>query len=199
VVEQPPFQLAERVAAVARGLGIETAIIGAAALAVHNYVRGTNDVDFAAATSAYEKLPELERALRDLGLNARIRLPDDSDPLGGVVRVWEREDDDGEPVESVEVVNFLNPWLLRRTPAPEAIRNAVRLDAHSELRYVRLPDLIALKLYSGALADQADVVEVLARNPEADLDEIRATSAAYGFADTLEPLIAAAALRVRRG
>ncbi len=42
-----PLALAERVAGVARDLGIETALSGASALAAHNYVRGTIDLDFA--------------------------------------------------------------------------------------------------------------------------------------------------------
>lgn len=41
----PLIQLAERVSAVAAELGISTALIGAAALAARNYVRGTTDID----------------------------------------------------------------------------------------------------------------------------------------------------------
>ena len=41
----PGLDLAERVAEAARELGIETALIGAMAMAVHKYLRGTADVD----------------------------------------------------------------------------------------------------------------------------------------------------------
>jgi len=106
--------------------------------------------------------------------------------------VWESEDDDGDPIDYVEVVNFTNPHRPRFTPATNAIRNAVPIDDRSPIRAVRLPDLIALKLDTGARRDQADVVELLVRNPDADLDEIRATCAPFGHADMLETLIAEA-------
>lgn len=46
-MDGPPIELAERVAGIARELGISTAVIGAVALAAHKYVRGTHDVDLA--------------------------------------------------------------------------------------------------------------------------------------------------------
>lgn len=190
--------LAERVAAAAQQLGIDTCLIGAAALAVHNYVRGTHDVDLATAIDPFTQLRALERALSQEGLRTSLRLPDDDDPLGGVLVVWERDDEDGSALDPIEVVNFDNPHHRRPNPARAAIRNATRLDDRSVLRCVRLPDLVALKLYAGALRDHADIVELLARN-DADLDEIRAAAAPYDADHRLEELIAlAAAQRARR-
>lgn len=187
-----PLSLAERVAATADEQGIATALIGAMALAMYNYVRGTNDVDLAAAIDPRSDLIRLEQALRDLGLKTTLTKPDDTDPLGGVLKVWGTEDAEGEPVDVVEVVNFKNPFAPRRNPAFAAIRDAVPLDENTRLKCVRLPDLIALKFYAGYLKDIADIAELLARNPDADLDEIRARAKPYDKDDRLETLIAEA-------
>src|SRR3954451_15969608 len=122
-----PFELAERVAEAARKLGLETALIGASALAAHNYVRGTSDVDLGAAVDPRTALRALEQALRELGLHAELRMPDDQDVLGGVLGVWKHEDADGRPLDLVEVVNFCNPYRPMPNPAKAAIENAVPL------------------------------------------------------------------------
>jgi hypothetical protein len=46
--DDPLVQLAERITLAAGKMGIATALIGATALATHNYVRGTADIDLAA-------------------------------------------------------------------------------------------------------------------------------------------------------
>jgi hypothetical protein len=43
----------------------------------------------------------------------------------------------------------------------------------SRLRIVPLPHLVALKLYAGGTKSRADIVELLARNPAADVAAIR--------------------------
>lgn len=77
------LSLAERVAGVARDLGIQTALIGASALAAHNYVRSTMDVGLATIVDPDTELRRLEQALRDLGLHTQLNMPDDEDVLGG--------------------------------------------------------------------------------------------------------------------
>lgn len=196
--ESAPFELAERVAEAARKLDIETALIGASALAAHNYVRGTDDVDLGTAVDPRTALKSLEQALRDLGLNAELRMPDEEDDLGGVLSVWEREDEDGRPLDLVEVVNFYNPYRPKPNPALAAIKNAVPLDERTNLKYVRLADLVALKLYAGSRKDLADIGEVLAQNPDADVEEIRAVAKPYDRSGELEHIIAEAAQRRSR-
>jgi hypothetical protein len=192
VGESTATELAERVVEIATGLGIQTALIGAFALAAHRYVRATLDVDLATNVDPFDELAKLERALTDAGIRTRLRQPDDEDPIGGVLRAWTRENDDEDPLDLVEVVNFRNPLRLRRNPGADAIKRAIPLDAESKLRYVRLDDLVALKLYSGSRSDLADIVEVLSRNPDADLELIRETCEPYGKSDLLETLIAEA-------
>jgi hypothetical protein len=190
--------LAEQVATTARRLGFESALIGAAALAVHRYTRGTEDIDLAVAVDPRRALRELERALVDGGLSTRLRLPDDDDPLGGVLTVWATVDEVGQPADVVEVVNFFNPGHRRHTPANDAITRAIRLP-DSPLRCVTLDDLVALKLYAGGLMDHADIVQLLAHNPDADLDRVRATASPFDTTGQLDALIAhAAAFRGRR-
>lgn len=191
--------LAERVAKAAHQLGIDTALIGAAALAAHHYVRGTDDIDFATSVDPRTTLQELQEALVHGGLHAKLNMPDDEDVLGGVLGVWEREDAEGAPLEVVEVVNFYNPYRPRPNPAARAIRNAVPLEEGSRLRYVRLPDLVALKLYAGGRTDLADIGELLVKNPNADVAKIRETAAPYDRDDNLERLIEEARIRISAG
>ncbi len=97
--KDPLLGLAERVAEEAHALGIETALIGAAALAIHGYARATLDLDLASAVDPGSDLRALEAALRGIGLHTKLNLPDAEDALGGVLNVWEGEDDDVEPVQ----------------------------------------------------------------------------------------------------
>ena len=184
------YRLAEQVADAAQDLGIPLALIGANALAFHNYVRGTSDVDFATHASQAE-LAALRGVLESAGLNVRFNAPDDEDPLGGMLVVWEEEDEDGAPVEPVEVVNFDNPYRDRTNPGREAVRTAEPI-AGSSMRCVRLPFLVALKLFAGALDDRADVVALLRANPMADREEIRAVCEQYGLS-AIDELIQIAA------
>lgn len=187
-----PIRLAERIATTARELGIETAVIGAMALAAHKYLRATKDVDLATAVDIYPDLRDLRDRLGEMGLSTRLTTPDDQDDLGGVLRVWEREDEEGDPIEPVEIVNFRNPYRPRRSPGPNAIKNAIPAGGDSTLRYVRLPDLIALKLDANSQKDFGDIVEVLKCNPGADLDEIRAVAGPFDRRGKLEELLAEA-------
>ena len=159
--------LAERVAAEAEALGIECAVVGAMAAALHNYLRATQDLDLATDVHPQLQLTRLEHRLREIGLHTALRLPDESDDLGGVIDVREEPDD----VEYVQVVNFYNPFTMRRTPAAAAIKTAIPMH-EAKLRYVSLASLIALKLDAHGPKDRLDVLELLANNPDADFAEI---------------------------
>lgn len=47
------------------------------------------------------------------------------------------------------------------------------------LRIVPIPQLVALKLYAGGLASHADILELLRRNPQVDLEALRETCRNY--------------------
>ena len=193
---QVSLALAEQVAEAAKRLGLDTALIGAGALAVHRYTRGTEDLDLAVNVDPYTRLPALQQSLAADGLQTEMRLPDNDDPLGGVLVVWLTTADDGAPADVVEVVNFNNPGRMGPTPAPMAIARAQPLPG-SPLRCVTIEDLVALKLYAGGLSDHADVVELLARNPDVDLDAVRSAAAPFDRDARLEVLMEQAKARRR--
>lgn len=183
--------LAERVAQAARELGFETALIGAAALSVHGYTRGTEDLDLAVLVDPRTKLRELRDVLEDGGFACELRLPDDEDVLGGMLVVRDTGVDDPGLIDVVEVVNFSNPFRLVPTPAHAAIGRAEPI-AGSTLRCVTIEDLVAFKLYAGGWADLADIQQLLARNPDVDLASLRAVAAPFDRHGKLEELIASA-------
>lgn len=185
--QSTPIELAERVSQLAHGLGIDTVLIGAYALAVYRFVRGTADIDLATCVQL-EQLRQLREAVEQEGLRTELTSPDEDDPLGGVLRVWKLEDEEGDPIDPVEVVNYLNPYRPRRTPAPDALRHAIPMTGKPALRYPRLGDLIALKLYAGGDDSLVDVVKVLAENLDSDLDEVRTICKQYGY-DQIDELI----------
>lgn len=186
--------LAERVADIARQLGFESALIGAGALAVHRYTRGTEDIDLAVVLDPGVQFAALAQRLRDNGLHATLRLPDDEAPLGGVITVHPALDDQDGQDDRGEIVNFRNPGNPARNPGPGALARARPLP-ESALRCVTVEDLMALKLYAGGLADHADIVELLARNPDVDPAQLRAIASPFDATGILEGLMEQAARR----
>ena len=95
----PLLELAEQVARQADALGITAAIIGGIAVAMRGAPRATLDVDLGVATGV-DRLRALAERLESVGYHIALRLPDDDDPLGGVIdiRAEEIEDEDGDPV-----------------------------------------------------------------------------------------------------
>lgn len=160
---------AERVAAMMRELGMEPIVIGALALAVHHYIRFTEDVDLG-VDADLQQMRDLQKRLNAGGFMTALHEPDADDPLGGVLNI------SGE-FGLVQVVNFGGRF-------PAVIRDALAtnpqiLTKSGILRVVPLAQLVALKLYAGGLKSKADIVELLRRNPEADLGEIQKTCNQY--------------------
>ena len=56
------------------------------------------------------------------------------------------------------------------------------------MRIVPLPHLVALKLYAGGTKSRADIVELLGRNPDADMAAIRHLCQSWRLSG-LDPLI----------
>lgn len=67
----------------------------------------------------------------------------------------------------------------------------IRIFPDSRLRVVPIPQLVALKLYAGGWKSQADIIELLRRNPEVDRELLRQTCSKYrlrGLDDVLKEL-----------
>lgn len=175
----PLLDLARRVQSEAATLGIPTALIGGLALAHHGYVRATVDVDLASATGFDGPLRTLAARLDAAGLVVDVRAPDADDPLAGVLRI--RATPDGDPVD---VVNF--------RPADSIAQRAVSraVPAADGFRYVRLADLVALKLYAGSRFDLDDVARVLEDRTTAELGEVREVAREAGLEALLDRALA---------
>lgn len=175
------LRAAERISDILARLGVRSVVIGAVALAAYSYVRHTEDIDLG-VNADLSSLRGLLDALRDEGFEAAFHEADGDDPLGGVIDV-------SGPFGLVQIVSFAGRF-------PRVIDDAlegedIRVRQGSALRLVPLPQLVALKLYAGGIKSKADIVELLRRNPEADLGVIRETCAGYrlrGLEDLLDEL-----------
>lgn len=163
------LQAAERVASLLVKNGVPAVVIGAVALAAHRYVRHTEDIDLG-IDADLPKMRALAAVLRGEGFVVDLHEPDGDDPLGGVIDV-------SGAFGLVQVVSFGGrfPAVIRDALAAED----VRIRPGSELRLVPIAQLVALKLYAGGSGSKSDIIELLRRNPEADLDAIRETCRRY--------------------
>ncbi len=160
---------------------LDALVIGAVALAAHRYVRQTEDLDLGVNASV-GKLRQLTASLREAGYQAELHEPDADDPLGGVIDI------EG-PFGLIQIISYADKF-------PAVIEDALReaqLTARpgSPLKLAPLPHLIALKLYAGGAKSKADVLELLVRNPELDLEALRELCRTYRLRG-LDELIAEA-------
>ncbi len=160
---------AERVASLLAENGVPAVVIGGVALAAHRYVRHTEDIDLGVDADV-PKMQALAAVLRGEGFVVDFHEPDGDDPLGGVMDI-------SGSFGLVQVVSFANrfPAVIRDALASEE----VRIRPGSALLLVPLAQLVALKLYAGGTSSKSDIIELLRRNPEADLDAIRDTCRRY--------------------
>lgn len=173
------LRTAEDILAILARHEIDAIVIGAVALAAHHFVRQTDDLDLGVSADL-PKLRAVVDSLRAAGLAAELREPDGEDPLGGVIDV-------SGHFGLVQIISYAG-----RFPAviEDALRSATLVVREgSPLRIVPIPHLIALKLYAGGHKSKADIVELLVRNPDLDVDEVRTVCARYRL-EGLEELIA---------
>jgi len=161
--------VAERIAGLLAGLDVPVVVIGAVALAAHRYVRFTEDIDLG-VNADLDQMRALVESLRSEGYEAELHEPDGDDPLGGVVNVSGR-------FGLVQVVSFADRF-------PAVIRDAlqgeeIEMSPGSRLRIVPIPQLVALKMYAGGWSSRSDIIELLRRNPQVDLEVLRETCRRY--------------------
>ncbi len=163
------LQSAEQVMRILNSHRIDAIVIGAVAMAAHYYVRMTHDIDLG-VNANIQTLRAIAASLSNVGFEAELHEPDGQDPLGGVIDV---KGDFG----LLQIVSFADRFPAVIEDALQATTSTLR--PGSTLKFVPLPQLVALKLYAGGLKSKADIVELLKRNPDADLDEIRNVCTRY--------------------
>lgn len=166
---QTNLQVAERVASLLASEDIHTLVIGAVALAAHRYIRFTEDIDLGVNADLHQ-MQRLTEKLRAEGYLVEFRRPDGDDPLSGVIDI-------SGSFGLVQIISFDGTF-------PAAIRDALqgedlRIRPGSPLRIAPISQLVALKLYAGGLKSHADILELLRRNPETDLESLRKTCKGY--------------------
>lgn len=182
-MDQPTTNLAvaEKVASLLASHGTPCLVIGAVALAAHRYVRYTEDIDLG-VDADLPTMRAIADSLRAKGYEVEFHQPDAEDPLGGVLNI-------SGPFGLVQVVSFADrfPRVIHDALAAED----VRIRPGTELRLMPIEQLVALKLYAGGHASMVDIIELLRRNPDADIDKIRETCRRYrlrGLDKVLEEL-----------
>lgn len=161
---QSILDVAERIGGMIAARNLPVLVIGAVALAAHRYVRFTKDIDLGVLADLSE-MRSMVAALRAQGYEAEFHEPDATDPLGGVIDV-------SGPFGLVQIISFEGRF-------PAVILDALASDPilfirpGSGLRIMPIPHLVALKLYAGDQKSRADILELLRRNPEEDIEAIR--------------------------
>ena len=173
------LRAAEKVLAVLARHHLDAVVIGAVALAAHHYVRQTEDLDLG-VNADVPALRAVVRSLHEVGFDAELREPDGDDPLGGVIDI-------SGSFGLVQIVSFSGRF-------PAVIEDSVRLSTlvvreDSPHKNLPITHQIALKLYAGGHKSKADIIELLVRNPDLELDEVRSVCDCYGLGG-LEELIA---------
>lgn len=157
------LRVAEDVADVLRQQGVQPLVIGAIALAAHHYVRSTEDIDLG-VNADLATMRRVASLLRAKGFDVELREPDAADPLNGVIDV-------SGSFGLIQVISFADRFPAVIEDALQSSQLVVR--DGSSLAIVPVPHLVALKLYAGGFKAKADVVELLRRNPELDVGEVR--------------------------
>ena len=138
--------------------GVQYALIGAGALAVHGVSRSTLDVDLFTTDAAVLDSAVWALVTASSRIQVEIRRGDADDPLAGVVRITRAGERD------IDVVVGRHGWqtdiVTRSLP--------VQL-ATLQLPVVGAADLILLKLYAGGPQDFWDIEQLMAREGRQDL------------------------------
>lgn len=140
--------------------GAACAVIGAVALAVRGYPRATEDLDLMTVTDFSKVIGAVAKTLEARGYEVDLSPEDADDPLGGVLTV------NAPGAAPVQVVNYFNPWK-GWAPVGKLALDAAEPGVLGSLSVVDVPHLVALKLYAGGRKSALDVMELLARHPDA--------------------------------
>jgi hypothetical protein len=144
-------QLLDRIGRILESQKARWAAIGALAVAYHGVVRASLDADaLISLKGAGLDLDTLARLLSDQGLTVEVRMGEEGDPLGFVVRIFDAE---RNQVDLIGGIRKLDPGFFDRALSDE-------FDG-LKLRFASPEDLIALKVYAGGPKDMEDAKGVL--------------------------------------
>jgi hypothetical protein len=149
--DSSPPQLLNRIGAILDNQGVNWATIGALAVAYHGPVRASLDADaLISLKGASLDLEGLAKILSAEGLSVETRMGEEGDPLGFVLRIYDR---DRNQVDLIGGIRRLEPDFFKRALVDE-------FDG-LKLRIASPEDLIALKLFAGGPQDIEDARGVL--------------------------------------
>ncbi len=150
------------VAARLTAAGIDYAVIGAMAAAVHGVVRASLDADAVVSLPAREART-LQRVLADPELIIELRTGDAGDSIPALLAV---SDHHGNRVDVLIGLRGLDPEAFKRARNVPFLGNL--------LRVVGQEDFVAMKLFAGGAQDLVDARQVLALHRETlDMDLLR--------------------------
>jgi hypothetical protein len=161
--------------------GVDYAVIGAMAAAVHGTIRATVDADALVSVTPKE-FGRIDRALKKAGLSTARRDGDPDDPIPALLQITDRH---GNRVDLLAGLRGLDPRAFERT-VDVPLRG-------SSLHVIGREDFIAMKCFAGGPQDLADATDALrCPGPPLDLDLLRRATQRFGRAavDVLEQLLA---------
>lgn len=162
---------------------VSVALIGAGAMAVHNYSRATEDLDLGMWVTEEYALYNTFREIFTHGAVDDIARSSAAldDPLGGVWRLT------GDAIDPVEIINFYAP-MQRGSINSAPFKESLVVDG-LDLRVVSLPYLILLKLYAGSLDAAVDIKRLIENNQDLDMDEVRSIAARFKHEAQLDKVL----------
>jgi predicted nucleotidyltransferase len=160
--------------------GVEYAVIGALAAAVHGSIRGSADAD-ALVPVAVRRLSSLSRVLAKSGFSVDLRRGDADDPIPAMLLVSDAHEN---RVDLLGGLRGLDPDVMSRTLNVPFGGDTIRV--------VSREDFIAMKCFAGGPQDLEDARVALQTGGQIDLDLLRRVTRRFGrpAADALELLFA---------
>lgn len=161
-------------------VGIDYAVVGAMAAAVHGSIRATTDAD-ALISITLPELSKLEKAIRRAGFAAELRRGDADDPIPALLAI---SDPHGNRVDLLAGLRGFDPDAFSRTLSTPFQGKTLQL--------IGREDFVAMKCFAGGPQDVADALQAIANaRGLIDIDLLRRTTRRFGraAADTLEQLL----------
>ncbi|MBS0580687.1 MAG: hypothetical protein JSR36_15630 [Proteobacteria bacterium] len=159
---------------------LDYAVIGAFALSIYGAVRASTDVD-ALLQVPFDRLKDLQAAIRALGLKTSLHQGEAEDPVRGLLVI---NDAFGNQVDLLGGLQGLDPEIFSRTIGVPFADQVLRLAGRE--------DFIAMKCFAGGPQDLLDARSAYdgAQGP-IDLDLLRTVTRRFGrdAADRLESIL----------